>query len=648
MITLNNIEVGFGRDILFKDVSLLIKAGDRIGLVGQNGTGKTTLLRLLIGEIEPSSGKVSREKGVSAACLPQSLQSEEDCVLADLADRARPKLAIIRKNKHSIQLQMEKNGNENPDLANQLVEIENRYMLEGGYQQKADFEKILNGLGFSHSDYDRPLNEFSGGWRMRAELAKLLYSKPDILLLDEPTNHLDLNSILWLEQFLLKAGGAVVLVSHDLAFLDKITKRTFDIYGKKITSFSGNYSVYMEFREKEFDRLNRESKNQERYIKKSRDLIEKFRYKKNKAAFAQTLIRKLEKMDKIEKNEINWSKINFRFPDPVHCGQIIFRAENLGKSYDDIVVFSEVDLTMTKGERIAFVGNNGCGKTTLVKLLNRDIDFDGFLKVGEKVEINYYAQNQEEKLDPSLTILETLEKAAPDRKQSELRGILGAFLFPGDTILKKAAILSGGEKSRLALCAMLQIPGNLLIMDEPTNHLDMISKEILKNALLEYKGSLIIVSHDRSFLSGLTERVLEFKRGKIREFPGNIDQYLEHCEKETNQQGVVFQMNDISTVYGCSGKTNYRRRKDLERKLRKVKKTCSELEDKISTLESEIKSIEKTMLNLNSGGTPLAKLTYNRHHSIKMEIDSILPQWEKMQEEMIRLQKQRDKLINRK
>ena len=529
MIKLNNITLDFAGNILFKNVSLHIRKTDRIGLIGNNGSGKTTLLKLLCQKTNPTSGTISLIKDLKVAHLPQELFFQSNIKLKEFVIGNKSELIQLNKRIDEINKILSKVQNEKKqfELLEELDRIQYQKDKINILNISINAEKIMKGLGFSEIDFKKIVDSLSGGWKMRAELSRLLVLEPDVLLLDEPTNHLDLPAIIWLEKFLRNTRCTIILVSHDTKFLDKNINRVFDISQKSIKDYKGNYSEYIIYREQEIDRQIRQKKNQDKYIKQSNILINKFRYKKNKAAFAQTLIRRLEKIEKIEIDDFDISNINFQFPKPLHCGKVIFQSNHLKKKFGQNIVFENLNLDIYNGDRIAFVGKNGCGKTTLTKIINGELDFEGNVKKGERVQINYFAQNQNELLDPEITIMEYIEEIQSNKTESQLRGLLGSFLFSGDAVYKKIKVLSGGEKARLTLCGLLLSPSNVIILDEPTNHLDIFAKEILKQALMDYKGTLILVSHDRDFLLGLTDRVIEFTDRKVREFPGDIDTYLD-------------------------------------------------------------------------------------------------------------------------
>ena len=534
MIRLNNLSLDFAGNIIFKNISLQIKKSDKIGLIGNNGSGKTTFLNLLSEKNSPTAGDISKDENIRIGYLPQDLKFKSDSTLKEFVIGSNDDLKIIQNKINHINnlLSSEKSETKLFKLLEELEKLQFEKDKMNLLNLEINAEKVMKGLGFKDEDFAKNINVFSGGWKMRAELSRLLILNPDILLLDEPTNHLDLPAIIWLEKFLNSTNCAIVLVSHDIQFLDKNVNRIFDVTQKTIKDFKGKYSQYINHREKEIERQVREKKNQDKYVKQANLLINKFRYKKNKAAFAQTLIKRLEKMDKIEIDQVDISSIIFNFTAPLHCGQIVFQSNNLKKSYGNKLIFENLSLDIYKGDRIAFVGKNGCGKTTLTKIINGEVDFEGTAKKGEKVIINYFAQNQNELLNPDDTIIDHVKSVDSEKTESELRGLLGSFLFSGDAIYKKTKVLSGGEKARLCLCALLLSPSNVIILDEPTNHLDIFAKDILKQALMQYKGTLIVVSHDRDFLSGLTDKIIEFDERKVREFPGNIEAYLDSQDIE--------------------------------------------------------------------------------------------------------------------
>ena len=637
MISVENISVEFSGKYIFKDVSIRIKKGDRIGLVGNNGVGKTTFLRLISNNQTPSNGRILITKDIEIGYLPQEIYFYKNIELKKIVIGNNKNLKLIESQINDINKTLENNNIEVKQqifLINKLDDLHEKLNIIQLQNKEVLAEKVMKGLGFKRSDFNRKISEFSGGWRMRAELSRLLVSEPNILLLDEPTNHLDLSSIIWLEKFLLKSNCVIILVSHDKKFIDKIINRTFEVSNARIKEFSGNYTKYINHREKEVLTQIKEKKKQDSYRKNSIKLIEKFRYKKNKAVFAQTLIQRLEKLEKIEIDDFDISKISFDFPQPTHCGQLVYKCSQLSKYFDKKMVFENVELDIYKGDKVAFVGKNGFGKTTLTKIINKEESYDGKSKIGENVEVNYFAQNQNELLDKESTIIGYLENSSPDKKKSELRGLLGAFLFSGDDILKKIKVLSGGEKARLALCSLLLIPGNLLILDEPTNHLDMFAKDILKLALKKYKGTVIIVSHDRDFLSGLAERVIEFKNGRVREFPGDIDIYLNQNNDENIIKSKIHKNLKIK-----NGKLIYQEKKRLEKVIRQLNKKNDNLEIKINELEIKISDFNVKIQNRDDGN-----IDYNQFKQLNDSLNYKMKKWEQLQEVIHKALKEKEEI----
>tara|TARA_Y100000814_G_scaffold125267_2_gene90356 strand:- start:129 stop:2024 length:1896 start_codon:yes stop_codon:yes gene_type:complete len=622
MIRLNNLSLDFAGNIIFKNISLQIKKADKIGLIGNNGSGKTTFLNLLSEKNNPTTGDISKDENTRIGYLPQELKFKSNSTLKEFVIGSNDDLKIIQNKINHINdlLSSEKSETKLFKLLEDLEKLQFEKDKINLLNLEINAEKVMKGLGFKDEDFVKNINDFSGGWKMRAELSRILILNPDILLLDEPTNHLDLPAIIWLEKFLNSTNCAIVLVSHDIQFLDKNVNRIFDVTQKSIKDFKGKYSQYINHREKEIERQVREKKNQDKYVKQANLLINKFRYKKNKAAFAQTLIKRLEKMDKIEIDQVDISSISFNFPDPLHCGQIVFQSNNLKKSYGNKLIFENLSLDIYKGDRIAFVGKNGCGKTTLTKIINGEIDFDGNTKKGEKVIINYFAQNQNDLLNPEDTIIDHVKSIDSEKTESELRGLLGSFLFSGDAIYKKTKVLSGGEKARLCLCALLLSPSNVIILDEPTNHLDIFAKDILKQALMQYKGTLIVVSHDRDFLSGLTDKIIEFDERRVREFPGNIEAYLD-------SQDIEF----IKPVKKKKKNNQYQKKKEIDKKLRYLNKKNTKIEKEIAKIEKEIKEFNKLLNGEYQDGN---EIDYNDYNRLEELLNAQLEDWEKNQEEI--------------
>jgi len=632
MLNAHNIAVTFGGEELFSGVTFKLNAGNRVGLVGKNGAGKSTLLKVISGEQEYSSGTLAFEKEISIGYLKQDLDFEEGRTVLDEAYEAFKEIKSIEQKLDKVNLELaERTDYESDyyhDLMHDLDDLSHRYELIGGYNYQGDTEKILQGLGFQQKDFNMLTNTFSGGWRMRIELAKLLLQNHDILLLDEPTNHLDIESIIWFENFLKNFNGGIMMVSHDKMFLDNVTNRTIEISLGKIYDFKKPYSQYLLLRNEIKEKQLQAQKNQDKEIKHTEQLINKFRAKANKASMAQSLIKKLDKVERIEVDVEDNAVMNVRFPISIVPGKIIFEAENISKNYGDNQVLRNVDLLINRNSRIAFVGQNGQGKSTLAKIMVNEIDFDGHLKLGHNVQIGYFAQNQSEYLNGELTVLRTMEDAATDGNRIRVRDMLGAFLFRGDDVEKKVKVLSGGERNRLALCKMLLSPFNVLIMDEPTNHLDIASKNVLKNALDKFEGTLILVSHDRDFLQGLTEKVYEFKDEKIKEYLGDINYFLEKHDldnmREVEKRTKTITENKKSI---SNGKKNF---KDA-----KVKK---QLQNKLSKIEAEISRLEKEVINHdadileNFDEVTSDKDFFIKYQAKKDMVSELMQEWEELQE----------------
>jgi len=630
LIKLNNLSLDFAGNVIFRNISLQINKSDRIGLIGNNGSGKTTFLNLLSKKNVPTDGTISKDNNLKIAHLPQELSFNSNVRLKEFVVGLNSEIIELDKRIDKINNMLSKVESEKKQfkLLDELEEIQYKKDKINILKLEINAEKIMKGLGFLDTDFTRNINHFSGGWKMRAELSRLLVLNPDILLLDEPTNHLDLPAIIWLENFLSTTKCTIILVSHDTKFLDKNINRIFDISHGNIKDFKGSYSKYIIYREKEIERQIRQKKNQDKDIKQANILIDKFRYKKNKASFAQTLIKRLEKMEKIEIDKFDVSSINFQFPPPLHCGKIIFRSNSLKNSFGNNLVFEELNLDIYNGDRIAFVGKNGCGKTTLTKIINGELDFEGNIKKGEKVIVNYFAQNQNELLDSNMTIMEYIENIPSDKTVTQLRGLLGAFLFSGDMVFKNIKVLSGGEKARLSLCALLLSPSNVIILDEPTNHLDIFAKDILKQALIEYSGTLILVSHDRNFLSGLTDRVIEFSNRKIREYPGDIDSYLD-------QQEVLL---EIPVKKKKNNVVLYKQKKEIDKQLRFLKKQTHNIESEITKIENEIKIFNALLSDVNKKNI-YTQIDYNDYNRLNDLLNIQLENWEKTQIEINKITK---------
>ena len=651
MISANNISVYFGGQELFDKVSFMVNKGDRIGLVGKNGAGKSTLLRILSGEQSPNEGSISTPNDSTLGYLRQDLDFEEGRTVQQEAELAFKEIKELEEKINAINLEMSERTDYETEGYMQLItdlnELNERYGLLGGYTIQSEMSQVLLGLGFQLDDFSRQTNEFSGGWRMRLELAKILLSKPDVLLLDEPTNHLDIESIVWLESWLKNYLGAVVLVSHDRAFLDAVTNRTIDLILGKANDYKASYSKYVELRKDRQEKQIQSKKNQDKEVKQTKMLIDKFRYKKSKAAFAQSLIKKLDKMEMIEVEQDETASMHFKFPPAPHSGKVTLKVNEVSKSYDELEVLKGIDLLLERGEKIAFVGKNGEGKTTLAKIIVDSIPFEGQVEYGHQVKVGYYAQNQSELLDENKTIIQVVEDAADEHSRPRVRDMLGSFLFSGDAAQKKIKVLSGGERARVALCKLLLEPVNLLIMDEPTNHLDMVSKDILKNALNNYDGTLIIVSHDRDFLQGLSEKVYEFKDQGIKEYLGDINEFLntkkvmdfKQFELENKQKASSPKSKD------SENKISYQERKQLDKDIKKTSNKVGNLERSVEALEKELKALDAELSQPDRYKELSSQAGFFESYQEKQQqLAQYMSDWEQNLERLEELKRKRDTL----
>ena len=602
MISVNNLSLYFGGQDVFKDISFMVNKGDKIGLVGKNGAGKSTLLNLLAKELKPNNGNISIPNGLIVGYLTQDLDFEDGRTVIEEAQVAFDYLNQIKERLEYVDKQINERTdyetNSYLELITEFHDLDERYRMEGGNDIQSEMSQVLNGLGFTQYDYSRQTTEFSGGWRMRIELAKILLQKPDILLLDEPTNHLDIESIIWLENWLKKYTGAIVLVSHDRFFLDSISNRTIEIAFSKINDYKARYTKYLELRKDRIEKQIQAKKNQDKFITETKILINKFRAKKNKAAFAQTLITKLDRLEIIHVEKEDIGRMQFRFPPAPHSGKLSLVINEASKRYDDLQVLSKINLEIVKGDKLAFVGKNGEGKSTLAKMIVGEIDYGGSIQLGHQIKMGYYAQNQADFLDEDITVLETIENAVTEQTSSNVRTILGSFLFSNDDVTKKIKVLSGGERARVALCKLLLEPYNLLVMDEPTNHLDITSKDLLKKALLNFDGSLIVVSHDREFLQGLTQKVYEFKNQNIKEYIGDINAFL--SEKEmSNFKQLESSQKDQKIVDKDKNKEqkSYHDKKNHKSNIKKLRNRINKLEKEITTLSTSLKEKDEALSN---------------------------------------------------
>ena len=597
MVSVNNLSLYFGGQDIFRNISFMVNKGDKIGLTGKNGAGKSTLLKVLAKDLTPNNGNVSVPNGIVVGFLRQDLEFEDGRTVLEEAQTSFEFLndVEIRMNEANKQL-TERTDYESDsylDIINEFNVLEERFRMAGGHDTAAEISQVLSGLGFSQYDFERQTTEFSGGWRMRIELAKILLMKPELLLLDEPTNHLDIESIMWLERWLKNYSGAVVLVSHDRLFLDASTNRTIEVAFSKINDYKASYTKYLTLREDRVEKQIQAKKNQDKYIGETKILINKFRAKKNKASFAQSLIKKLEKLEIIQVEQEDVARMQFRFPPAPHSGKMSLEVKNASKNYGDLNVLDKINLEIVRGDKLAFVGKNGEGKSTLAKMIVKELDFTGEIQLGHQVKMGYYAQNQAEFLDENLTVLETIEQAASEDTAGRVRSILGSFLFSNDEVKKKVKVLSGGERARVALCKLLLEPYNLLVMDEPTNHLDITSKELLKKALNNYDGSLIVVSHDREFLQGLTEKVYEFKNQNIKEYVGDIDTFLSEKDLENFKELESSQKEQKKTKQDKTvDQLSYTDQKNKQKELKKLKNRISKLEKQSEILDKSQKQID--------------------------------------------------------
>ena len=644
MLSVQGLGLHHSGNYLFRDVNFTIKKDDKIGLVGKNGAGKSTLLKMISGDINFYEGNIVPDGNITIGFLKQDLDFVKGRTVWNETLQAFEQINAWKKEleevNHQLATRTDYESDAYHDLIHRMTDLNDYLHHHDAYNLEGDIEKVLLGLGFKAADFHRLTDEFSGGWRMRIELAKLLLQNNDLLLLDEPTNHLDMESIIWLENFLKDYNGAIVLVSHDKQFMTSVCNRTFDINNKKVDDYKANYTKYLELRKDRKEKLIQAKKNQDTEIKQMEDNINRFRASASKASFAQSLIKKLEKIERIEVENEDVSKFNIRFVQSVVPGKVIFEAQNLGKKYGNHQVFDHVDFFVQRGDRIALLGQNGQGKTTLAKILAGEIkDYSGEWNLGHNVNIGYFAQNQEEVLSPEKTVLQEAEDAATEETRTKVRDLLGSFLFSGEDVTKKTKVLSGGERNRLALCKLLLRPFNTLIMDEPTNHLDIQSKEIIKLALQKFEGTIIVISHDREFLQGLCDKIFEFRDGSMKEFLGNINEYLEYRQKESlreisAEKSKLSQEAEIKAEEKKEAATNEaksqqnantfvsKEQKNLQNKLKKI-------EEKIADYEKEIAQLESIFAKSNPSDAELKK-----YQDLQDELASTMQEWEDIAEKL--------------
>ena len=639
MVSIQDLSVSFGSFDLLTNISFLVNDQDRIGLAGKNGAGKSTLLMIIAGLQSPTSGLVDMSREVTIGYLPQQMKVDDTTtVLNEVITAFAEVTGLSEEIEHSsleIAHRTDFESVEYLKLCDYLTVIDERYRMLGGSNYMAEAEKTLIGLGFERTDFDRPTKELSGGWRMRVELAKILLKKPSLFLLDEPTNHLDIESIQWLESFLSAYKGAVLLVSHDRAFLDNVTTRTIEISLGKIYDYKASWSKFVELRKERREQQMAAYKNQQKMIDDTEKFIERFRYKATKAVQVQSKIKQLNKVERLEVDEEDMSAMNLRFPPSPHSGTNVVEAENLSKSFGSLNVLQHIDFKIHRGDKVAFVGRNGEGKTTFSRIIIGELDYEGSLKIGHNVKIGYFAQNQDELLDPEKTVFETIDDIAKGDIRSKMRDLLAAFLFRGEEIDKKVKVLSGGERSRLALVRLLLEPHNLLVLDEPTNHLDIRSKDILKQALINYDGTLIAVSHDRDFLDGIVDKVYEFRHNRIREHLGGIYDFLRK-KKIDNLREIEKKdagKKDMQQENISSNKLKYLEKKEYNRNLRKLRKKLEDSEKVIENIENEISGLDKSFA---TGGNELAEAEdfFKRYQELKELLNEEMEKWEQYTDEV--------------
>ncbi len=651
MISIEGLSVAFGGNTLFDNITYVINKKDRIALVGKNGAGKSTMLKIIAGLQAPTSGCVNMPKDLTVGYLPQQMNLTDTRTVMEEAEQAFAHIfelqARIERMNVELAERTDYESNDYQELIERVSNANEQLALIGAANYQAEIEKTLIGLGFTREDFGRDTSEFSGGWRMRIELAKLLLQRPDVLLLDEPTNHLDIESIQWLENFLATRANAVVLVSHDRAFIDNVTNRTIEISLGRIYDYQVNYSRYVVLRQERLEQQMRAYENQQKQIQDTEAFIERFRYKATKSVQVQSRIKQLAKLERVEVDEVDTSRLNLKFPPAPRSGDYPIIADGVGKSYGDHLVFADATFTIKRGEKVAFVGKNGEGKSTLIKCIMGEIPYTGTLKIGHNVKIGYFAQNQASLLDESLTVFDTIDRVAVGDIRTKIRDILGAFMFGGEASDKKVKVLSGGERTRLAMIRLLLEPVNLLILDEPTNHLDMRTKDVLKQAIKDFNGTVIVVSHDREFLDGLVSKVYEFGGGRVREHLGGIYDFLESRKleslRELEQRATpaadkkAAQPKGPVAVPAEGVKLSYEEQKEVTRRLRKAEKTVADIEKEIADIESRIADIEQKLATPEGAADTSL---YEQHGALKKQLDDTMWKWSEASETLEQLQKQ--------
>ncbi|GCD77737.1 glycosyl transferase family 2 [Thermaurantimonas aggregans] len=644
MVSIQQLTVEYPSKTLFKDINFLINPGERIGLAGRNGAGKSTLLKIIAGEISPHQGLVAKPRDISIGYLPQILPLPTGKTVKQEAETA---LDDIRKIQTEIDLinealatRTDYDSQEYMHLIQRVSDLTHEFQVAGGYEAEGKVEKILKGLGFTDEDLDRQLDTFSGGWRMRVELAKILLKPHQLMLMDEPTNHLDLQSILWLENFLKNSDRALLLISHDKTFLDNVTTRTLEIAGGKIYDYPVPYSKFVELRKERIEHQQLQRKNQEKEIKETQQLIDRFRAKATKASFAQSLIKRLDKIELIEVDTEDTKTMHFRFPPAPRSGKVVLKAENVSMAFGEKTVLKQVNFEIERGERVAFVGKNGQGKTTMVRMILGELQGGGTLTIGHNVQIGYYAQEQHLTQDADRTLLEVIESAAPDELRPRARSLLGAFMFSGDEVYKKVKVLSGGERGRLALCKLLLQPSNLLVLDEPTNHLDIASKNVLKQALLDFEGTIVLVSHDRDFLQGLATKVFEFQGGTVKEWLGDIDSFLAEKQRETfrDYESKPSIFSDKKPSLETSSKTTEKQTFSNKNEQKKLQQKIEKIESEIHASEHLVKALEERLTNPEIFATSKGVELLNQYETTKKALEALMQQWEELTEALEKIQ----------